>query len=130
MSAGEIGPALAGPQTRAATGVAVPSLNRELRRRYLAFLGFINAGDNLSLAVENSECFPTNVQHVFAVAQEHGSLSTLARKCAALYGEEVEWAFMNFAALAEPLALAFMGIVMGTVMLATFLPMISVIQHL
>ena len=43
MSAGEIGPALAGPQTRAATGVAVPSLNRELRRPVLLGLAIIVA---------------------------------------------------------------------------------------
>ena len=105
-------------------------LNLELRRRYLDFLSRLQDGQSLPEAVEGSECFPPTVVHMFAVAEEHGSLGSLARRCANLYNEEVEWAFLTFASLAEPLALAIMGVVMGVVMLATFLPMVSLVQRL
>ncbi|MFN8608501.1 MAG: type II secretion system F family protein [Vulcanimicrobiota bacterium] len=105
-------------------------MNLELRERYQVFLHDLRQGNKLGEAAAASRCFPDTVVHMFAVAEEQGSLSSLARRAADMYAEEVDWAFMTFASLAEPLALAFMGLVMGTVMMATFLPMLSLIGKL
>lgn len=104
--------------------------NSELRRRYLQFLRSVRQGLPMGAALAESGCFPNMAVALFAIAEEQGCLDILAHKCALLYDEEVDTSLLTFTSLAEPAALVVMALVMGTVLLATFLPVVSLLQRL
>ncbi len=104
--------------------------NGEMRRRYLEFLDSVRQGTPMGLALAETQCFPPLAISLFSIAEEQGYLDVLARKCALLYDEEVDTSLMTFTSLAEPLAIVVMAVVMGVVLLATFLPVVSLLQKL
>lgn len=104
--------------------------NSELRRRYLDFLEAVSEGVPMGEALSRSGCFPGMAVALFAIADEQGYLDVLASKCARLYDEEVDNSLLTFTALAEPAAIVIMALVMGVVLLATFLPVVSLLEKL
>lgn len=101
--------------------------NTVYRLRYLEFLDRVKTGEAPAEALEAVDCFPPLVRQLFAVGAEQGSLPLLMRQATRLYEEDLELALLGLVALAEPAAIAFMSVVMGTLMLATFLPMVALL---
>jgi len=72
--------------------------------------------------MRNSELFPNMVIQMVAIGEESGALDTMLAKVADFYEQEVDDAVDNMTALMEPMIMAFLGIVIGTLVIAMYLP--------
>ena len=86
-------------------------------------------GASIYRAMEMHDVFPDTALQMIKVGEETGNLADMVRRIGKLYEDDVDIQLDNLASLMEPLIMAVMGSVVGFVTLATFLPMISLIQQ-
>ena len=72
--------------------------------------------------MENSGLFPNMVNQMIAVGEEAGSLDTMAGKVAEFYELEVDAAVDGLSSLLEPIIMAIMGVLVGGLVVAMYLP--------
>ncbi|MCA9797490.1 MAG: type II secretion system F family protein, partial [Candidatus Eremiobacteraeota bacterium] len=87
-------------------------------------------GCSLAESLETSAFFPPLFIEMVRVGEETGSPGTGAQWLAELYDQQLECSLETFAALLEPLILALVGAIVGFLLLATMLPMVSLIGSL
>ncbi len=104
------------------------SQNRDVERRFKEFISEVTQGVPMGEAAE--KVYPPVVCAMFRIGEEQGQLDTLLERTALMYEEEVEASLVTMTALLEPLALLFMGLVVGTVVIATSLPTMQLLQRL
>ncbi len=88
--------------------------------------GKIIEGSSLSRELGRSRWFPQMVPRMLYVGEEAGSLVTMLNKVAEIYEEEMEKSLERVMALAQPVILIIMGLVIGMVLLAVLLPLTDV----
>ena len=84
--------------------------------------GDIAVGHSLQLAMQQTSVFPNMVIQMAAIGEESGSLDEMLLKVAEAYEEEVANAVDALSSLLEPLIIVFVGIVVGTMVIAMYLP--------
>lgn len=82
----------------------------------------VSTGTQLNVAMQNSELFPNMVIQMVAIGEESGALDTMLGKVADFYEQEVDDAVDNMTALMEPMIMAFLGGLIGTLVIAMYLP--------
>ncbi len=82
----------------------------------------IATGQSLRLAMEQHEIFPHMVRQMVAIGEESGSLDEMLAKVADFYEEEVDNAVDSLSSLLEPLIMAILGILVGGLVVAMYLP--------
>jgi len=82
----------------------------------------VATGQRLQRAMENADLFPNMVNQMIAVGEESGSLDEMAAKVADFYEEEVDNAVDSMSSLLEPLIMAILGILVGGLVVAMYLP--------
>ena len=82
----------------------------------------VATGQRLQRAMENTEMFPNMVNQMIAVGEESGSLDAMASKVADFYEEEVDNAVDSMSSLLEPLIMAILGVLVGGLVIAMYLP--------
>ncbi len=82
----------------------------------------IATGQSLKLAMEQHEIFPHMVRQMVAIGEESGSLDEMLAKVADFYEEEVDNAVDSLSSLLEPLIMAILGILVGGLVVAMYLP--------
>ena len=70
--------------------------------------------------------FPSMVVQMIAVGESTGAMDTMLQKIADFYEDEVEVAVEGLTKLLEPLMMVFIGGIVGTIMVAMYLPIFSV----
>ncbi len=85
----------------------------------------IEEGKSMSDALEKSGYFPAMVTGMVAIGEESGSLPEMLDKVAEFFEEDVEITSRNLRAMIEPLALVFVGIVVGGMLIALYVPMLT-----
>lgn len=85
----------------------------------------IEEGKSMSEALEKSGYFPPMVTGMVAIGEESGSLPEMLDKVAEFFEEDVEITSRNLRAMIEPLALVFVGIVVGGMLIALYVPMLT-----
>lgn len=88
--------------------------------------GKIVEGSSLSKELSKSKLIPRMVSRMLAVGEESGTTSVIFNKVADFYEDELEKSLERVVALAQPIILLFMGVVIGTVLLAILLPLTDV----
>jgi general secretion pathway protein F len=83
-------------------------------------------GHSLSKEMARSPYFPKMVSRMISVGEESGSTVTMLGKIAEMYEGELEKTLDRVMALAQPVILIFMGMVIGAVLLAVLLPLTDV----
>lgn len=83
-------------------------------------------GNSLSHEIARSPYFPKMVSRMLAVGEESGSTVTMLGKIAEMYEGELEKTLDRVMALAQPVILIFMGMIIGAVLLAVLLPLTDV----
>src|SRR6202165_500671 len=79
-------------------------------------------GQRLQRAMENTGLFPNMVVQMIAVGEESGALDTMAGKVAEFYEAEVDNAVDSMSALLEPAIMAILGVLVGGMVIAMYLP--------
>jgi type IV pilus assembly protein PilC len=82
----------------------------------------IATGQRLQRAMENTGLFPNMVVQMIAVGEESGSLDTMSSKVAEFYEAEVDNAVDSMSALMEPVIMAVLGVLVGGMVIAMYLP--------
>ncbi|KFF58243.1 pilus assembly protein PilC, partial [Cryobacterium sp. MLB-32] len=74
--------------------------------------------------------FPPMVVQMIAVGEDAGALQTMLGKIADFYDQEVQSTAEQLTALIEPLMIAFIGVVIGGMIIALYMPMFSIFQYI
>jgi len=82
----------------------------------------VATGQRLQRAMENTDLFPNMVNQMVAVGEESGSLDEMSSKVADFYEEEVDNAVDSMSSLLEPLIMAILGVLVGGLVIAMYLP--------
>ena len=82
----------------------------------------VATGQRLQQAMENTDLFPNMVIQMIAVGEESGSLDDMSSKVADFYEEDVDNAVDNLSSLLEPLIMSILGVLVGGLVVAMYLP--------
>lgn len=85
----------------------------------------VSSGKKLTVALGDSDFFPTMTTSMIGVGEEGGDLGGMLEKIADSYERDVNTAVSGFLTLIEPIILIFLGIVIGSIVIALFLPILK-----
>jgi len=88
----------------------------------------VREGVLLADPMEKSDFFPAMAVQMVQVGEETGELSKMLKHVSAFYQDHIETFMSRFATIVEPFMLVFMGAIIGTIVLAMFLPMFNIAQ--
>ena len=110
------------PLVEALASVAGATGNIVYENAVLRMRDEVATGIRLQRAMEATERFPNMVVQMIAVGEESGSLDTMSGKVASFYEEEVDNAVDAMSSLLEPLIMAVLGVLVGSLVIAMYLP--------
>ena len=90
----------------------------------------VKEGDSIVQPLEASSAFPPMVVTMIDVGEETGQLPEMLLKIADVYDDEVDTSVAAMTAALEPIMIVFLALVVGIIVVALFLPLISIIQGL
>jgi type IV pilus assembly protein PilC len=90
----------------------------------------VEEGKSLAEPLARTEQFPPMVCQMVGVGEQTGAMDTMLSKIADFYEDEVDAAIEGMMALLEPVMIAFLGVVIGTIVVAMYLPMFSLISQI
>jgi type IV pilus assembly protein PilC len=90
----------------------------------------VKEGESIVHPLEASGVFPPMVISMIDVGEETGQLPEMLLKIAEVYDDEVDSAVSGLTSLLEPIMIVFLAVVVGTIVIALFLPLISIISGL
>lgn len=90
----------------------------------------IERGETISGPLKETAVFPPMVVQMIGVGEATGALDTMLTKIADFYEEEVDTAVAGLLTLLEPIMIAFLGIVVGGIVIAMYLPIFGLISQL
>jgi type IV pilus assembly protein PilC len=86
----------------------------------------ISEGSNMAEPLAKTNVFPSMVVQMIAVGESTGAMDTMLQKIADFYEDEVEVAVNSLTKLLEPLMMVFIGGIVGTVLIAMYMPIFEV----
>ena len=88
----------------------------------------VKEGETIAAPLKASKVFPAMVAGLVDVGEQTGSLPDMLMKIADNYDEDVENAVSAMMSLLEPLMIVFLAVVVGTIVVALFLPLVKIIE--
>jgi type IV pilus assembly protein PilC len=82
----------------------------------------VEKGDNLSVALSKKTIFPPMMLRMVAAGEATGKIDTMLEKMADFWDEEIEAMLDALTSLIEPLLIVFLGVIVGGIVIAMFLP--------
>ncbi|MDQ1348811.1 MAG: type pilus assembly protein PilC [Acidobacteriota bacterium] len=90
----------------------------------------IERGETISAPLKETAVFPPMVTQMIGVGEATGALDTMLSKIADFYEEEVDTAVAGLLTLLEPIMIAFLGVLVGGIVIAMYLPIFDLISKL
>jgi type IV pilus assembly protein PilC len=84
----------------------------------------IKEGESIAAPLEETQVFPPMVVRMISVGEKTGKLDVMLEKIADFFDEQVNTTLAGLTALIEPLLIAFLGVVVGTIAICMFLPIL------
>ncbi|HEY6125072.1 MAG TPA: type II secretion system F family protein [Steroidobacteraceae bacterium] len=110
------------PLVEALESVAGATGNIVFENAVLKMRDEVATGQRLQRAMENTGLFPNMVIQMIAVGEEAGALDAMSGKVATFYEAEVDNAVDSMSSLLEPLIMAILGVLVGGMVIAMYLP--------
>ena len=82
----------------------------------------VSTGTQLNVSMREAGLFPNMVVQMIAIGEEAGSVDAMLSKVADFYEEDVDNAVDGLTSLLEPLIMAFLGVLIGGLVIAMYLP--------
>jgi type IV pilus assembly protein PilC len=82
----------------------------------------VSTGTSLTMAMQNADVFPPLVTQMVAIGEESGALDEMLGKVAGFFEDEVDEAVAGLSALMEPLIMVILGVLIGGMVIAMYLP--------
>ena len=102
--------------------------NRVIQDAIMESRTSIAGGETISAPLQKSAVFPPMVISMIAVGEQTGGLDEMLSKIADFYDEEVDAAVSGLLALLEPLMIVFLGVVVGGMVVAMYLPIFDMVN--
>jgi type IV pilus assembly protein PilC len=90
----------------------------------------IERGETVSAPLKASGVFPSMVSQMIGAGESTGSLDTMLNKIAEFYEEEVDVAVAGLLSIMEPIMIAFLGIIVGGIVVSMYMPLFDLISQL
>jgi type IV pilus assembly protein PilC len=116
------------PLVEAMDSVAGATGNIVYENAVLAMRDEVATGTRLQRAMDNTGLFPNMVVQMIAVGEEAGALDEMSGKVATFYEAEVDNAVDAMSSLLEPLIMAILGVLVGGLVIAMYLPIFKLGQ--
>lgn len=110
------------PLVEAMESVAGATGNIVYEEAVLSMRDEVATGQRLQQAMENTDLFPNMVIQMIAVGEESGSLDEMSAKVADFFEEDVDNAVDNLSSLLEPMIMSILGVLVGGLVVAMYLP--------
>ncbi len=114
------------PLIDALESAAGASGNAVFRDAILEVRAEVTSGMQMNLAMRNADIFPDMVIQMVAIGEESGAVDDMLAKVASVYEAEVDNAVDNLTALLEPMIMAVLGVVIGGLIIAMYLPIFQI----
>jgi type IV pilus assembly protein PilC len=102
--------------------------NRVISDAIMESRSSIAGGETISAPLKKSQVFPPMVISMINVGEQTGGLDEMLTKIADFYDEEVDAAVSGLLALMEPMMIVFLGIVVGGMVIAMYLPIFDMVN--
>jgi type IV pilus assembly protein PilC len=102
--------------------------NRVIQDAIMESRASIAGGETISAPLKKSQVFPPMVISMINVGEQTGGLDEMLAKIADFYDEEVDAAVSGLLALMEPVMIVFLGIVVGGMVVAMYLPIFDMVN--
>jgi len=86
----------------------------------------VRKGESIAVPITREKVFPDMVSQMIAVGEDAGSLETMLERIAEFYDSEVQATTEALTSLIEPLLIAFLGVVVGSMIVALYLPIFQI----
>lgn len=116
------------PLVEALDSVGPASGNAVYREATKMIQNEVNVGTSLAIAMQSSAVFPPMAVQMTGIGEESGSLDSMLSKVADYYEREVDEAVDAMASLLEPLIMVVLGVVVGGIVVAIYLPIFKLGQ--
>ncbi len=110
------------PLVESLDSVAGASGNQVYYEGVMAIKADVSTGMQLQAAMDSTKLFPNMVIQMVAIGEESGELDKMLGKVADFYEEEVDNAVASLSSLIEPIIMAVLGGIVGTLVIAMYLP--------
>ena len=102
--------------------------NRVIQDAIMESRSSIAGGETIAAPLKKSQVFPPMVISMIAVGEQTGGLDEMLSKIADFYDEEVDAAVSGLLALMEPVMIVFLGVIVGGMVVAMYLPMFDMVN--
>jgi len=89
----------------------------------------ISEGETITTPLKDTGVFPPMVIQMISVGEKTGSLDAMLAKIAQFYDEEVDAAVAALTSLIEPIVIIFLGVIVGGLLIAMYLPMFEIVAQ-
>lgn len=110
------------PLTEALDAVAGAAGNVVYSNAILNIRSEVTTGSQIQAAMRNTQVFPNMVVQMVAIGEESGSLDAMLTKVANIYEAEVDVAVDGLSSLLEPVIMVILGVIVGSLVIAMYLP--------
>lgn len=86
----------------------------------------VTTGLQLTYSLKSAQLFPIMILQMVSIGEESGALDAMLDKCATFYEAEVDNAVDGLTAMMEPLIMAVLGILVGGLMIAMYMPIFQI----
>jgi len=114
------------PLPDALQSAAGASGNAVYRDAILEIKAEVTSGMQMNLAMRNCQIFPDMVVQMVAIGEESGAVDDMLSKVATVYEQQVDDAVDGLTALLEPMIMAVLGVVIGGLIIAMYLPIFQI----
>lgn len=118
------------PVLQALTIVRDTSGNEVVGRAIMVVHDTVKEGENIAPPLESTKIFPPMVVSMVEVGEETGDLPEMLIKVADNYDDEVDNAVAALSSVLEPILIVMLAVVVGTIVIALFMPLVSIIGNL
>ena len=88
----------------------------------------VREGEAISIPMRRTNVFPAMVYNLVAVGEEAGNLESMLHKVADFYDEEIDATVEQLASLIEPIMIMVIGVIVGVIVVALYLPVFSIVD--
>jgi type IV pilus assembly protein PilC len=117
------------PILQSLTIVGSTSGNWVIEQALLKVAESVRQGQSISAPLSQEKIFPSMVTQMIAVGEDSGALETMLHKVSDFYDQEVEAMTEQLTALIEPLMIAVIGVLIGGMIVALYMPIFDIYNH-
>lgn len=116
--------------TDAMDAVSVVLTNRYLKKHFMIATDYVRHGMSLTNAFESVGLFPNMLTKMITIGERTNSLNDVLTRSCTYFDAQLESAFTSFSSKIQPIMIIIMGLVVGTLFIAVYSPMLSIMGNL